>query len=168
MECDLATSDTTGRVSGGFIKITGRVLGASLRIENHRLKTAKVYLSEKGNEPFLEAVRHFNNRWSTSFVDLDYPKDYLSEGDDHGKQWEVLLVPIARVQRMDDEQPSVKEVAYALVLAKIDQDRYKRIGLAQEQRDSGIQRYIEEPAKMWQERPGCFDSLGTEKTVMVV
>jgi hypothetical protein len=169
-ECDLATSDPTGRVAGGFMKITGRVLSATLSIykDFKGLRMSNVSLPEEGNDHLLTSVRYFNDRKVSGSVDLDYPEEYLSGGNDHDRQWEVLLVPIARVQRIDSEQLSVKEVDYALVLAKIEQEKYKRIGIVQEARDSGIQRYVEDPVKMWQERPGCFENLGTETTVMIV
>ncbi|KAI1456444.1 heterokaryon incompatibility protein-domain-containing protein [Annulohypoxylon moriforme] len=169
IECDLATSDITGKINGGFIKITGRAIQATLNttLSYDRIsKVSNVTLPLEGDEWLRAAIQYFNNPMVSGIVDLDYPEDY--QGSEQGGRWDVLLVPIARVQRFDEAQFQVAEVDYALVLSKIDEERYKRIGLAIEKRDSGQQRYIDEPALMWRERPGCFANLGSERTVTII
>ncbi|KAI2464105.1 heterokaryon incompatibility protein-domain-containing protein [Annulohypoxylon bovei var. microspora] len=168
-ECDLATSDITGKIAGGFLKITGRVIQATLNTTlsyNGVSKVSKVSLPMEGDATLHAAIKYFNDPMVSGTVDLDYPEDY--QGDEQGGHWDVLLMPIARVQRLDEIQCEVEEVDYALVLTKLGQENYKRIGLVREQRDSGIQRYVDEPALMWQERPGCFANLGSETTITIV
>ncbi|KAI0881269.1 heterokaryon incompatibility protein-domain-containing protein [Annulohypoxylon maeteangense] len=170
IECDLATSDITGKISGGFIKITGRVIQATLNTTlsyDGISKVSRVSLPLEGDESLHAAIKYFNDPMVSGIVDLDYPEDY--QGDEQGGQWDVLVVPIARVQRLDESISQVEEVDYSLVLTKIDdQEKYKRIGLAREKRDSGVQRYVDDPAMMWRERPGCFANLGSEKTVTII
>ncbi|KAH7068427.1 heterokaryon incompatibility protein-domain-containing protein [Paraphoma chrysanthemicola] len=158
-DCQPATSNLTGQVSGGHLTVSGRVFDAVLHGEPRCMII-------QASDVVIATKKCLENTFKPTL----YPDsgDWCTEGLDNSR---LVCLPLARIRRTRIEDTHDVELTVVLTCTRDDNTGYyRRIGMIQ-QRSNSVpidESTLEAIQEYWHENPSPFELGGKNETITII